>query len=407
MNIGIVTTWFERGSAYVSKQFEEVLSQKYNVFIYARGGEEYAIGDPKWDKGNVTWGKKRKTPFATTTIDQKDFFRWLKNYKIEIVIFNEQSWWLPILWCNDKKIPTIAYIDYYKNNTIPFFEAYTALICNTKKHYSAFKWHDNAFYLPWGTDTSTYKPLQDNFKLVNDKFVTFFNSAGFDPKRKGTDILIKAAYSIKEKFKVIIHTQVDLCEAFPELENEIGALERNGRLEIINKTVPAPGLFYKGDIYVYPSRLDGIGLTVAEAEASGLVPVVTNNSPMNEFVNKDIGFLIEVSIFYSREDGYYWPECLPSVKSLKRIIVELCVNKEKIESLKKANYQFAKEFLDWGKNSKQIFKLIENIEFKPIQDKVRQKMIKYEYTGIKKFNKIYLKYYWFMNSFYKLFKKIF
>ena len=58
MNIGIVTTWFERGAAYVSRQFKDALSAQNNVFIYARGGESYAKGDPDWDDANVFWSKK-------------------------------------------------------------------------------------------------------------------------------------------------------------------------------------------------------------------------------------------------------------------------------------------------------------------------------------------------------------
>lgn len=42
MNIGIVRTWFERGAAYVSRQYMEVLAERHNIFIYARGGESFA-----------------------------------------------------------------------------------------------------------------------------------------------------------------------------------------------------------------------------------------------------------------------------------------------------------------------------------------------------------------------------
>ena len=68
MNIGIVTVWFERGAAYVSRQFEEILAEKHRVFIYARGGEMYAKGDPNWDHANVTWGKRINSPFVGTVI---------------------------------------------------------------------------------------------------------------------------------------------------------------------------------------------------------------------------------------------------------------------------------------------------------------------------------------------------
>ena len=60
MRIGIVTTWFERGAAYVSRQFMELLQKTDEVFVYARGGEKYALGNPKWDLPNVHWGKKDK-----------------------------------------------------------------------------------------------------------------------------------------------------------------------------------------------------------------------------------------------------------------------------------------------------------------------------------------------------------
>ena len=65
MKIGIVTTWFERGAAYVSKQFMDVLQKTDEVFIYARGGEKYAIGNPLWDLPNVWWGKRSEAMLRT------------------------------------------------------------------------------------------------------------------------------------------------------------------------------------------------------------------------------------------------------------------------------------------------------------------------------------------------------
>ena len=67
MNIGIVTTWFERGAAYVSRQYMEVLQKTDEVFIYARGGEKYEVGNPKWDLPNVHWGKKDKISILSGT----------------------------------------------------------------------------------------------------------------------------------------------------------------------------------------------------------------------------------------------------------------------------------------------------------------------------------------------------
>ena len=52
--IGIVTTWFERGAAYVSRAYRDALDSAFEVQIYARGGERCAPGDPRWD-GPEVW----------------------------------------------------------------------------------------------------------------------------------------------------------------------------------------------------------------------------------------------------------------------------------------------------------------------------------------------------------------
>ena len=97
MNIGIVTTWFERGASYVSRQYRDTLSLNNNVYIYARGGEEYAFNNETWDKEYVTWGKKSINP-VDTAIDIPDFDNWLQKNSIELVFFNEQQCWEPIIF---------------------------------------------------------------------------------------------------------------------------------------------------------------------------------------------------------------------------------------------------------------------------------------------------------------------
>ena len=72
------------------------------------------------------------------------------------------------------------------------------------------------------------------------------------------------------------------------------------------ETVAAPGLYHLGDIYVYPSILDGLGLTVAEALSCGLPCIVPDNAPMNEFIQSGInGRIADVEYLYARSDGYF------------------------------------------------------------------------------------------------------
>ena len=99
MNIGILTTWFERGAAYVSRAYMDILSDENNVFIYARGGENKSKGDPKWDLPNVTYGKEFRpldkrhqlfTKYAKEYVDMLHFEAWLLENEIDLVIFNEE-----------------------------------------------------------------------------------------------------------------------------------------------------------------------------------------------------------------------------------------------------------------------------------------------------------------------------
>ena len=390
MNIGIVTVWFERGAAYVSRQFEEILAEKYRVFIYARGGEMYAKGDPNWDHANVTWGKRINSPFVGTVIHKKDFMRWIARNNIEAVLFNEQHWFQPILWCKEMGIKTIAYIDYYNERTIPLFDAYDALICNTKRHSQAFEKHPNAFYIPWGTDTELFVPR--NTELVNKYVVTFFHSAGMNGVRKGTDLFIRALSLVRTDHRTIIHTQTDLKAQFPDLSDTIEELENSGKLTVITQTCTAPGLYHLGDVYVYPSRLEGIGLTIAESISCGLACVVTDNPPMNEFVDGSIGDTIPVKRFYSRQDGYYWPQCDCDVTELAELLEKYASDKQLVLTQKKAARQYALEHLSYKKNFRKLFDLFDTIQYAAASESLERQINSFDSYGLKRLQKYYLRY---------------
>ena len=395
MNIGIVTTWFERGASYVSKQFEEILCKDNNVFIYARAGEKYAIGDPNWDRPNVYWSKQY-SGLITTFIYKKEFIKWIKKNNIELILFNEQHYFEPILWAKGLKVKTVAYIDYYTEESIPLFNLYDAVICNTLRHFSAFETHHNPVYIPWGTDVELYKPLGDKDKLVEDGYVTFFTSSGMDPKRKGTDKFIQALSKSlhKDCIKAVIHTQVNLKNRFPELSKVIDDLQGDGILEIVEGTFHAPGLYYRGDVYVYPSVLDGLGLTVAEAVSSGLACIVSDNPPMNEFVQSSYGDLIPINRLYARSDGYYWPMCRCDEGALAEIIDRYASDPDKIHKMKTNARKYAIEHFSFKDNASNLNEIILKINFTEPDKNVIQKMYLFDYRGLKKIghliNKLHL-----------------
>lgn len=376
-NIGIVTTWLERGAAYVSRQYLDTLQKGSNVFIYARGGATYAKGDPDWDKPNVYWGS-RNVPTGKMGINKRDFLFWIKKYDIEIIIFNEQQWWPPVVWCREMGILTGSYIDYYTEETIPMFACFDFLLCNSKRHYEAFKWHPQAIYIPWGTDTNLFKPVTGSIKKP-DKF-TFFHSAGCSPERKGTELILQAFKQLDIDAELIVHAQLDIGKKLG-MEKLVDDLKKTKKLSIITETVPAPGLYYLGDVYLYPSRLDGLGLTLMEAQACGLPVITVDCPPMNEFVDESISYLVKVERYYARNDGYYWPMNIADVQDLAKAMELMYSRRNEIAELKEKTRQFAQSNLNWETNSACLLEKLEQVKKIDCDPQVIKNIIAYEKSG--------------------------
>jgi len=359
MNIGIVTVWFQRGAAYVSEQYRNILSENHDVFIYARGGENNNIKEAKWNDKKITRAPKIYSD-SWTRINKSHFRNWIKKQNIEIIIFNEQKDWEIVHWCKKNKIITAAYIDYYTRDTIPFFELYDILLCNTKRHYSVFRWHKEARYIPWGTDTNLFKP--DKLKTkVPDKEVTFFHSAGMGGinSRKGTDLLVHAFQKVKGGCRLVIQSQVG-PEEFGNIKDII---VKDKRIEFIHKTVEPPGMYTIGDIYVYPTRLEGIGLTIVEALSSGLPVVTTNQAPMNEFVEDGVtGKLVDVDMEEYRFDNYYWPESTCSIENLAKNMQSFIDSRDDINIMSLEARKYSTKERNWKNNSYLLNNIIENAD---------------------------------------------
>jgi glycosyltransferase involved in cell wall biosynthesis len=368
MRVGIVTTWFERGAAHVSRQYRDILAPEHDVRIFARGGERQARGDPAWDDGRVTWARSVPT-HGNTAFDLSQFRRWIERSGLELVLFNEQHWWPPILLCQDVGVRTAAYVDYYTEATVPLFGNYDILICNTQRHHSVFAWHPACHYVPWGTWTDVFLPRRVG--PARQGVVTFFHSAGLNPHRKGTDLLLGAFAQLDAPARLIVHAQTELAPRLPDQRGLIAELRRTGRLELHEREVPAPGLYHLGDVYVYPTRLDGIGLTIAEALASGLPVVVPDGPPMNEFLAAGAGRAVAIQRFQPRADGYYWPQCLVDADDLRRQMAWYCENRARLEELRRAARRFAERNLDWRQNARGLGELLASA--RPLDETLRQR----------------------------------
>lgn len=359
MNIGIVTTWFPAGAGYVSNAYKDILEKNHTIHIYARSGK-IMKGDTSWDLPNVTWAPKH---YLTTGVWESHFLRWIRKNKIEVILFNEQRFWRPVITAKKAGVHVGAYVDYYTQMTVPLFYLYDFLFCNTKRHFSVFDKHKNAYYIPWGVDLEKFRPS----KVKMTRPVTFLVSSGWETPRgldrRGSLLALSAFKTVTGPCRMIIYSQVESKEKMSEWTSEY---ENDKRIEFRFGTFE-PFPFSEGDIYVYPSRLDGIGLSLPEALASGLPAITTNSSPMNEFVENNYnGFTVDVEKYLGRFDGYYWPESICSIQSLSAAMQQYIDFPDliKTHSLNARNYACQK--LSWSGNADHIVDYIASSLLNPV-----------------------------------------
>ncbi|MEL6110783.1 MAG: glycosyltransferase family 4 protein [Planctomycetota bacterium] len=341
----------------VSRAYRSTLrASGHEVRIFARGGEMLGEGDPNWDGEDVTWCPRRRN-WPWTSVRWRQFVSWVRDQHLDAVVFNEQNHW-PVVARACRELPSVAlgtYVDFYTAQTVPYFKQYDFLLCNTQRHYSVFQDHPSCFYLPWGTDTDTFCPAETD----ESRPFTFFHSAGMSPDRKGTEIVVRAFLQIEDpEARLLVHMQRELS-GFPALQQ---LCESDSRIEVRCETVGAPGLYHLGDVYVYPTVLEGIGLTIAEALACGLPTVTTDCGPMNEFVRHgDNGYLVPPMNYRGRGDGYYWAMSFCDASDVADSMRFYLDRSSQLQEMKDRARCFAVQNLQWAENSKSLADSIESV----------------------------------------------
>lgn len=232
----------------------------------------------------------------------------------------------------------------------------------------AMKHHPQKFYIRWGTDINLFHPTDHTHEVL-----TFFHSAGMST-RKGTDILVEAFIKgeLYKNSKLLIHTQIPVEKLCSYKKKE---LEEYG-IEVIQKTVTAPGLYYMGDVYVYPARLDGLGLTMYEALASGMPMITSDFPPMNEVGMEEFVKRVKIANHYCRWDAYYFPMVECNISELIEAMKWYISHPQSLESQKNKARAYAEDFYDLHKQRDDVSKIFVDSKIRPLDLKLVSKLKK-------------------------------
>ncbi|WP_135554848.1 glycosyltransferase family 4 protein [Paenibacillus cymbidii] len=235
------------------------------------------------------------------------------------------------------------------------------------------------YIVPHGVHTKTFKPSNKKYPLpiAKGRFV-FVSIFGFQ-HRKNPETLLRAyweQFSADDRVLLVIKTNgYTRQETGKWIRSRIGAYKK--KLGIRKKTAPIviitkhmhqnqiKGVFTLGNVFVLPTRGEGVGLPFLESLSSGVPVIATGWGGHMDFLNDGNSFLVKYRLRYPQISmnskyaiarrfrslfsgkGQKWAE--PSLSSLKSLMYsayrhpELCKKKGRRgrTNMKKMSWTFA------------------------------------------------------------------
>ena len=176
------------------------------------------------------------------------------------------------------------------------------------------------------------------FDIEPEKLVSF---VGKFTNFKGIDILIKAALKVTDEIPEVVFALAGDGQLMTEMKQLTAELKLNNIYFLGHQTQEdVASLYSAADVSVVPSRIEPFGLVAIEALGCGTPVVATNAGGLPDFVNNEVGQLIEM------ED----------VEALANAIIEELENNTKLTKGKYAR-EYAVENYSWKKTLQNVIEI--------------------------------------------------
>ncbi|MDP7027979.1 MAG: glycosyltransferase [Candidatus Marinimicrobia bacterium] len=370
INIGIVTAWGECGMGYIAKNWVYTLEKynfKFNYNIFCRAVDKFTPF--RWKGNNVIQGPE------TMNIDNKIFWNWIDTFKPEIILFQDQNTYSNSKMVSESTklrgmgIKLINYADWiYQNDLKNYKGLYDINLAHISRNYDWLLENklEHPILIKWGVILKNFP-----FKIRQvEKVIKFYINLGSGSDRKGYQYIPKALKLMKGNFlrRIFLPIRKNYEFNFTSQYRSEKNLNRKFLNEINNISQcnfiiqtadnSKGGLFNKGDVYVYPTTMEGVGLTITEAMASGM-PVVTTNYPtMNEWLNDNIeGRLINIK--KTKKTVLEIKKVIPDTKHLAEILIDYIDNPKIVKEQSINARKRIEKFYDWDDRDEQIITLFD------------------------------------------------
>ena len=314
MRVGIVTKWFNRGQAFVSRYVRDALDE--------RGHETFILARPTKDKGPMAahvdrtgvWDQPGVTEASDWEVTTDEYRSWIDDNGIEVVHWDNCYQHAEIAELRRSGVKTVGrfvWEMFSPEDAAPAREAYDVLYSMTRCEQARYaEMGIDSPYVQWGLHKELLEAAEEAKAGGghDDDLVRFYFPGALLGPRKPHKEVVEAFQAAKgDNLRLIFKAQLERRMNYLEK-----AAEQDPRIELVIDDMPTEEhlrLFANCDVCLGPSRWEGLGLFLYEAVAFEMPQITNDSPPMNEVVRDDVNGILVAD--HQDDDA---PSGIPSMK---------------------------------------------------------------------------------------------
>lgn len=324
MRVGIVSYWFNRGQAVVSRRIRAALDAAgLQTFVLARPTKDGFVRSRFIDRTGP-WAQRGVTAASRFDIPEVEYLEWAADNMLDVVLCDQNLQFRELAGLRRRGVRTVGRFvwEAFRPEDVAganeaFETIYSVTRCEQRR------------YAGFGIESPLVRwaPPPELVRFPRpprpDREVRFFFPGGYLSDRKPTAETIAAFQRVRgPRARLILKIQDPVRG--PQLAAE--AERADPRIRAITADLPDDEhhrLMASCDVLLAPTRWEGLGLHHGEAIALGL-PAITNDfPPMNENVAHDVdGWLVPAVWHSERVPGV--PRLETPIEPLAEAIEALC-----------------------------------------------------------------------------------
>jgi glycosyltransferase involved in cell wall biosynthesis len=205
---------------------------------------------------------------------EREMERFIENHQPDTILTWEMpgSWGFPGIWrSRGIRWVNVAHWDWFDSSRMTDWKACDLVspIPLCQRGLGALGLSSTFLPVPIDTDRFRFRP-----RTTADVFLSIYGYGGPD-NRRGFPEILKAWSAMASPPQLLVRAQKDPVE--------IPQAARGGPLRVRVENLEDPAqLFSEGDVALQPSRYEGVGVTLLEAQACGLPVIAVDAEPMNQ-----------------------------------------------------------------------------------------------------------------------------